>query len=173
MCKSIFGITTINFVTQLNRDNKEQSLYRLFDTCGVCLGKTMKNRSSMWGAITAISGTSCAITFDLILPMQSKNNSIQRFLYRGTIHAKRMKLIKLSCFTSFPKGPSVKTFQLSLSEAPKRLLGWSWGLGSYCLDSYSGFFKQIVIGIKVNMWFKIAAIECMSNMDMVGTCLSS
>eukprot|EP00980_Cylindrotheca_fusiformis_P024333 scaffold11762_cov90-Cylindrotheca_fusiformis.AAC.2 len=63
----------------------------------------MQHRSStMRRSITAVASAPSTITFDLILPMLSEDNSILRRKNGLTIHLKIVELIKLFAFSSSP-----------------------------------------------------------------------
>lgn len=76
MCKSVFSITTKYIEILASNKNKEEALNWMLNTRWIIFSKLVGLRSSTFRAITVLLGTTCSISFDMIMPMWIVDNII-------------------------------------------------------------------------------------------------
>ena len=123
--KCISSIASKDLETFVGSQGKEQPLDVLINTRGVTLGHSMKDWSCSGRSITTTARSACAISFNMILPMNTKYNGIVRFGNWFSKHSKRVHAVKLLELASLPFRPSIQLAKLSASEVSKSLLFWS------------------------------------------------
>ena len=93
----------------------------------ICPGQsnTMEERGRARRTITAVTGAPSAITFNMILPMRTKDNGVRGSINRVTVHAKGAHAIKLFMLSSLPEIPRVEGLELATGEMTKSLFSRS------------------------------------------------
>ena len=99
----------------------------------------MKQRGSSGRAIAAVSRTPGTITLDVILPMGTKDNGTRGSISGGTIHTKRVELVKLGPFGLLPQRPGVQGLELPTGEGAESLFLRSSSLGADGMDEGLNF----------------------------------
>jgi len=112
-------------------------------------------------AITAVSRTVCTITFDSIAPVRLKYNGFLGIGLRFTIHASKLKLIKLFLVASPPFGPSGELLELAPGEVSKFLFCRGDSMGVDGIDDILCFFWCNRVCRKI----KFGVLKCSNMFD--------
>lgn len=137
----------------------EQPIYRVFQARGKGVSLSVKGGSGTLGTITTAAGTTFAIDFDTVLPVQSQYLGGGGRASRGTKHAKIIHLVKLCNFILVPEWPGVKLLEAMTGEARESTLGIGDGFG---LEGMNSFMGWVGMGRKVsNGWVEQLRDRCL------------
>jgi hypothetical protein len=116
VCICISSVTGEDEVVEGGSKSTEEAEDGSLNARGVRFGEFMENGSSTGRAITTVTRTAFATSFDLVLPVGSQDNSIKGALTRFSKHTKILKLVTLFSFSLVPEGPGGKGLELTSSK---------------------------------------------------------